>query len=157
MTGRTHARQLRVSVVPSFAAQWLLPRIGRFFAAHQEIDVDVSANNLMVDFRRDEIDVAICHGYGDWTRLVSEYLLDNVYFPVSSPRLRALAATARGLLPFRQGLFDKVAAERREPRPESEALSSSRKIPAKAERAARGRQQRVKMKSTQSGPGRNRR
>src|ERR1700688_5255490 len=82
---RANPRQLRVSVIPSFAARWLLPRIGRFFAAHPDIDLDVSATNLLVDFRRDEIDVAIRHGSGDWPGLVSEYVLDDVYFPVCSP------------------------------------------------------------------------
>lgn len=244
VTERTNSRQLRVSVIPSFAARWLLPRIGRFFAAHPEIDVDISANNLNVDFRREDIDVAIRHGLGDWPGLVSEYLLDDVYFPVCSPRLAngrlprrpedlagytllrsegeawqpwfeaagldwpepsrgptfsdsshtmqaaiegqgialarssligndlhngvlvrlfdlivpspkkfflvyppRLAGSAK-LLPFRQWLFDEVAAERREPRPDSEARSSSHRIPAEAERVARGRKRRVKRKSS---------
>jgi LysR family glycine cleavage system transcriptional activator len=95
VTERKNPRQLRVSVIPSFAARWLLPRIGRFFATHPDIDVDVSANNLMVDFKRDDIDVAIRHGFGDWPGLISEYVLDDVYFPVCSPRL------ANGRLPAR--------------------------------------------------------
>lgn len=95
VTERKNPRQLRVSVIPSFAARWLLPRIGRFLATHPDIDVDVSANNLMVDFKRDDIDVAIRHGFGDWPGLISEYVLDDVYFPVCSPRL------ANGRLPAR--------------------------------------------------------
>jgi LysR family glycine cleavage system transcriptional activator len=95
VTERANPRQLRVSVMPSFAARWLLPRIGRFFAAHPDIDLDVSASNLLADFRRDDIDVAIRHGSGDWPGLVSEHLLDDVYFPVCSPRL------ANGRLPVR--------------------------------------------------------
>jgi LysR family glycine cleavage system transcriptional activator len=95
VTERANPRQLRVSVMPSFAARWLLPRIGRFFAAHPDIDLDVSASNLLADFRRDDIDVAIRHGSGDWPGLVSEYVLDDVYFPVCSPRL------ADGRLPAR--------------------------------------------------------
>lgn len=87
VTARTHARQLRVSVLPSFAARWLLPRIGRFFAAHPDIDLDVSANNQLVDFRRDDIDIAIRHGLGNYPGLVSEFFLDDVYFPVCSPKL----------------------------------------------------------------------
>jgi LysR family transcriptional regulator, glycine cleavage system transcriptional activator len=92
---RANPRQLRVSVIPSFAARWLLPRIGRFFAAHPDIDLDVSASNALADFRRDDIDVAIRHGFGHWPGLVSEHLLDDVYFPVCSPRL------ANGRLPAR--------------------------------------------------------
>jgi LysR family glycine cleavage system transcriptional activator len=87
VTERANPRQLRVGVIPSFAARWLLPRIGRFFAAHPDIDLDVNASNALVDFRRDDIDVAIRNGLGDWPGVVSEYLLDDVFFPVCSPRL----------------------------------------------------------------------
>src|SRR6202158_4440481 len=76
VTERANPRQLRVSVIPSFAARWLLPRIGRFFAAHPDIDLDVNASNALVDFRRDEIDVAVRNGLGDWPGVFSEYLLE---------------------------------------------------------------------------------
>src|SRR5258706_11419239 len=39
ITARTNPRLLRVSVFPSFAARWLLPRIGRFLAAHPDVDL----------------------------------------------------------------------------------------------------------------------
>src|SRR5512144_59858 len=93
MTARANPRQLRVSVVPSFAARWLLPRIGRFLAAHPDVDLDVRANVAYVDFQRDDADVAIRYGYGDWPDLAVEHLLDDEYFPVCSPRL------AHGRLP----------------------------------------------------------
>jgi LysR family glycine cleavage system transcriptional activator len=64
-------------------------------AAHPEIDLDVSASSALADFRRDDIDVAIRHGFGDWPGVVSEYVLDDIYFPVCSPRL------ANGRLPAR--------------------------------------------------------
>lgn len=80
-------RQLRITVLPSFAARWLLPRIGRFVAAHREIDVDVRASNALADFRRDDLDVGIRHGFGDWPGLVVEKLMEDMYFPVCSPRI----------------------------------------------------------------------
>ena len=92
---RSNPRQLRVSVLPSFAARWLLPRIGRFFAAHPDIDVDVSASNAIADFKRDDVDVGIRNGLGVWPGLHVEFVLDDVYFPVCSPHL------AGGRLPAR--------------------------------------------------------
>src|ERR1700687_1586543 len=71
VTERANPRQLRVSVIPSFAARWLLPRIGRFFAAHPDIDLDVSSNMTNVDFQGGAADVATRHGFGDWPGLVS--------------------------------------------------------------------------------------
>jgi LysR family transcriptional regulator, glycine cleavage system transcriptional activator len=87
LTERASPRQLRVSVIPSFAARWLLPRIGTFFAKHPDIDLDVIANNALADFKRDDVDVAIRHGSGDWPGVVSEHVLDDAAFPVCSPHL----------------------------------------------------------------------
>ena len=95
VSDRDSPRQLRITVLPSFAARWLLPRIGRFVAAHPEIDVDIRASNALVDFRREDVDVGIRHGAGEWPGLVAEKLLDDRYVAVCSPRL------ARGRLPKR--------------------------------------------------------
>jgi LysR family glycine cleavage system transcriptional activator len=92
---RRNPRQLRITVLPSFAARWLLPRVGKFIAAHPEIDVDIRASNALADFRREEVDVGIRHGAGEWSGLVAEKLMDDRYFPVCSPRL------SRGRLPKR--------------------------------------------------------
>ena len=95
VTERTNPGRLRITVLPSFAARWLLPRVGRFVAAHPEIDVDIRASNALVDFRREDVDLGIRHGVGQWPGLVAEKLLDESYFPVCSPRL------AGGRLPKR--------------------------------------------------------
>jgi LysR family glycine cleavage system transcriptional activator len=70
-----------------FATRWLLPRIGRFAAAHPDIDLDVSANMADVDFQRDDADVAIRYGFGQWAGVRIEHLLDDSFFPVCSPRI----------------------------------------------------------------------
>src|SRR5690349_3456848 len=54
---RSNPRRLRVSVTPSFAARWLLPRLGSFLARHKDIDLDVRLSIAVVDFRRDDADV----------------------------------------------------------------------------------------------------
>ncbi len=95
MTEHANPRQLRVSVIPSFAARWLLPRMGRFLAAHPDIDLDVRANLALADFHREDTDVAIRYGFGDWPGLISEHLFDEIVFPVCSPRY------AKGKLPAR--------------------------------------------------------
>src|SRR3954466_10834756 len=80
-------RQWRVSVMPSFAARWLLPRIGRFMARHADIDLDVRASTALADFHRDDVDVGIRYGSGNYPGTVTEHLLDDAYFPVCSPRI----------------------------------------------------------------------
>ncbi len=79
---------LKVSVLPSFAAKWLLPRLSRFRDRHPEIDVPVSANNALVDFSRDDVDIAIRYGYGRYPGLQVDFLMGDEIFPVCSPALR---------------------------------------------------------------------
>jgi LysR family glycine cleavage system transcriptional activator len=91
------ARLLTVSVVPSFAARWLVPRLGRFRRRHPEIDVRVSPQSEAADFARDDVDVGIRYGGGRYPGLRSDRLLDDELFPVCSPRLAAKLRTPRDL------------------------------------------------------------
>ena len=78
---------LNVSVLPSFAAKWLVPRLMHFQARHPEIDVRVSAKNEAVDFNHEDIDLAIRFGKGVYPGLEAVPLLDERVFPVCSPAL----------------------------------------------------------------------
>lgn len=90
-TGRLIAREssgpLAVSCLASFAASWLVPRLGRFRAQHPDIDVMISASDQLVDFSRDEVDLAVRHGSGNWPGLQVTMLLTEDLFPVCSPKL----------------------------------------------------------------------
>jgi LysR family glycine cleavage system transcriptional activator len=85
VAGRTGV--LTVSVAPSLAGKWLLPRLERFKATHPDIDVRVSASLHLVDFTSGEIDVAIRYGAGVYPGLRSERLLGEAVIPVCSPKL----------------------------------------------------------------------
>ncbi|MCI0429175.1 MAG: transcriptional regulator GcvA [Rhodospirillales bacterium] len=78
---------LTVSVPPSLAGKWLLPRLDRFKSVHPDIDVRVSASVQLVDFASGKIDVAIRYGTGRYPGLKSERLIDEAVIPVCSPRL----------------------------------------------------------------------
>ena len=78
---------LNVSVEPSFAVRWLVLRLGRFHAAHPEIDLRLAATGTLADFVRDGVDIAIRYGRGDWPGLQTEHLLAISSFPVCSPAL----------------------------------------------------------------------
>ena len=90
-----HDRVLTVSMLPSFAARWLLPRMGRFMQRHPAIAVNIHTSLTLVDFQRDEVDLAIRFGRGDWPDLEAQKFLDDEFFPVASPRFN------RGRLPAR--------------------------------------------------------
>ncbi len=95
ITSHANPRRLGVSVTPSFAARWLLPRIGRFLATYPDVDLDVRANTATIDFRHDDADIAIRYGFGNWPDVGVEHLFDDQFFPVCSPRF------ANGRLPAR--------------------------------------------------------
>jgi LysR family glycine cleavage system transcriptional activator len=80
---------LTISTVPSFAASWLVPRLGKFTGRRPDIEIRVEATSSLVDLRRDRVDVAIRHGLGKYPGLVSEYLMAPVLLPVASPALLA--------------------------------------------------------------------
>jgi len=73
---------LRISVLQSFAGNWLIPRLPRFESAYPHIDVRLEATTAYADFRHDEVDLAIRFGTGPWRGLHSEPLLDLEFFPV---------------------------------------------------------------------------
>ncbi|SAL26377.1 DNA-binding transcriptional activator GcvA [Caballeronia peredens] len=81
-------RRLIVSMLSSFSARWLTPRVGRFIEKHPEIDLELLSTNALTDFNRDDVDVAIRFGYGKYAGLHTEELLDEVFFPACSPNFR---------------------------------------------------------------------
>jgi LysR family transcriptional regulator, glycine cleavage system transcriptional activator len=81
------ARVLTVSVSPSFAAKWLVPRLGAFSAEHPDLELRISANPQHIDFMDGEIDLAVRHGDGNWPQLECARLCEEHLFPVCSPSL----------------------------------------------------------------------
>jgi LysR family glycine cleavage system transcriptional activator len=84
---RQNAGVLTVSTSPDFAAKWLVHRLGNFAEAHPEIDLRVSATLHHVDFAREEVDLAVRHGDGNWPGLDTVRLSSEQLFAVCSPKL----------------------------------------------------------------------
>lgn len=79
--------RLSISVAPSFATKWLLPRLGGFMERHPDVEVDVNASIELIDFAKDDVDLAIRYGAGNYPGLAVELLLEDGIFPVCSPEL----------------------------------------------------------------------
>jgi LysR family glycine cleavage system transcriptional activator len=89
--GGGQRRTLHLSVLPSFAGNWLVPRLPGFEAAHPDVDVLLEATTRYADFRHEQVDLAIRFGTGSWDGLASEALLPLEFYPVCRPdRLRTL-------------------------------------------------------------------
>lgn len=80
-----HDKKLRVSTTPSFAAHWLLPRLGDFIAANAGIDVELESSSRLSRLQDGEADVAIRFGAGHYPGLDAELLMRDWIFPVCAP------------------------------------------------------------------------
>jgi LysR family glycine cleavage system transcriptional activator len=84
---RQSSGALTVSTSPDFAAKWLVHRLGSFAEAHPDMDLRVSATLHHVDFAREEVDIAVRHGDGNWPGLDVTRLSAEELFVVCSPKL----------------------------------------------------------------------
>jgi len=84
---RQNAGVLTVSTSPDFAAKWLVHRLGHFAEAHAGIDLRVSATMHHVDFAREDVDMAVRHGDGNWSGLDAVQLSSEQLFAICSPKL----------------------------------------------------------------------
>ncbi|HJO97609.1 MAG: transcriptional regulator GcvA [Rhodospirillales bacterium] len=78
---------ITVSTLTSFAANWLVPRLRRFRTLCPDVDVHISTTDDVVDFGRDNIDMAVRYGSGEWRGLDAQRLMTEEVFPVCSPSL----------------------------------------------------------------------
>ncbi|MEM8936879.1 MAG: transcriptional regulator GcvA [Pseudomonadota bacterium] len=89
LAAKADTGRLTVSMAPSFASKWLVPRLDRFQQRHPEIDVWVSADMEIVDFAVEDVDLAIRYGAGQYSGLIVEHLMNEAIVPVASPKLLA--------------------------------------------------------------------
>lgn len=80
---------LTISASSTFASTWLAWRIGGFQMAHPDMAVRLLANDALVDFAVDEVDVAVRAGLGPWAGLTVERLMTIDFTPMCSPAFLA--------------------------------------------------------------------
>jgi LysR family glycine cleavage system transcriptional activator len=91
-------QRLRVTVLPSFAQRWLLPRMGRWRAQHPNIALEIDASQQLIDLQREGFHAAVRVGRGPWPGLASELIFDPPisFIAVGSP---SAARRLRGAQP----------------------------------------------------------
>ena len=88
---------LTVTAGPAFTAKWLAPRLYEFAQAHPDIELRFSAGLRIMDFDRDEIDVAIRFGYGPDPGLYAIPLAVEWVMPVMTSELAQKYPTPESL------------------------------------------------------------
>lgn len=87
IAGSKSSTVLKVSVSPSFASKWLVPRLASYYEHRPDAIVKISATMQVTDFKAEDTDVAIRYGRGNYDGLESEELLRETLFPVCAPGL----------------------------------------------------------------------
>jgi LysR family glycine cleavage system transcriptional activator len=76
--------RLVVTVLPSFATRWLLPRLSDFRSRHPDITVELISAMAPLDLTEKQIDLGIRNGEGSWAGVTSERLAQEKLFPVAA-------------------------------------------------------------------------
>lgn len=79
--------ELHLSVIPAFLTRWLLPRISSFHEANPDITLEIASATGLIDFDREETDMAVYFGDGNWQDIEVNFLRHYQQVPVCSPEL----------------------------------------------------------------------
>jgi DNA-binding transcriptional LysR family regulator len=80
---------VRLSVVPSFARLWLLPRLSSVLEKLPDIRVDLAVEHRTADLDSGEADVVVRYGRGNWPGVHTRHLFSETLVPVASPDMAA--------------------------------------------------------------------
>ena len=81
LLGDVDPDRITVSVSPSFASRWLIPRLGRFYEAHPDIAVNLSMTDKLESFSHNGSDIGIRFGRGEYAGLESRFLMKEFIYP----------------------------------------------------------------------------
>ena len=76
---------VRLTLPPSLAATWLIPKLGAFEREHPEIDLQMITTTRVIDLTAEQIDLSIRYGKGAWPHVDATFLLEETAMPVCAP------------------------------------------------------------------------
>lgn len=86
---------VRVSTLPSFGRLWFVPRIVDFHGTPPDLVIALSCEHRLASVETREADLAVRSGTGDWPRLSTHLLFEDLSYPLAAPALAAGLAGAR--------------------------------------------------------------
>ncbi|QFT64535.1 LysR family transcriptional regulator, glycine cleavage system transcriptional activator [Roseivivax halotolerans] len=87
LTGADAARPLQVTTSPTFAANWLMPRLAGFAGEHPDVEVMIAPTPHLVPLEPGGTDIAIRYGDGNWPGMDSTELMRSPINIVAAPSL----------------------------------------------------------------------
>ncbi len=82
VTSAQAASALSVSTLTTFALSWLVSRLPRFQARHPDVEVRLNTTGRLVDFAREDVDIAVRYGDGNWPGLHVEKMFEDELTPL---------------------------------------------------------------------------
>ena len=76
---------VHLSLLPSFATRWFMPRVGDFNVKHPGFSIQIESLAELTTFGEYGVDAAVRCGTGGWKDLHVEHLMDEHYYPVATP------------------------------------------------------------------------
>ncbi|WP_306419425.1 LysR family transcriptional regulator [Amaricoccus solimangrovi] len=89
LTDLERTRPLQVSVTPTFATGWLMPRLVTFQQENPDVEIMINPTAALVPLTPGGVDVAIRYGLGHWPGLEAEPLVPTEVVVVAPPALLA--------------------------------------------------------------------
>lgn len=80
-------QSLNITCTPSFAQRWLIPRLGRWQAAHPDITLKLFTLQRVIDLEQEGFQLALRQGAGPWPGLVNEVMMESRQIVVAAPAL----------------------------------------------------------------------
>lgn len=85
LTGPRERGRVTLTLPPSLAMLWLIPKLPAYEAAFPDIDLQLNTTTRVVDLRREQVDLAIRHGQGAWPDVEAAFLFSETAMPVCRP------------------------------------------------------------------------
>ncbi|RCW68650.1 LysR family transcriptional regulator [Pseudorhodoferax soli] len=74
---------VELAIMPTFANEWLIPRLPRFYQQNDGVRVNMGVRNIPFLFEEEHFEAAIHHGKPVWPRATSEFLFSETMVPVA--------------------------------------------------------------------------
>nr|WP_036591211.1 transcriptional regulator GcvA [Oceanospirillum maris] len=87
LTSNPERDTVTISVAPNFLIRWLMPRMNRFQALFPDVELQISASSGLIDFSKQNTDMAVYYGNGEWHDIEAHFLRHVLLVPVCSPGL----------------------------------------------------------------------
>ncbi|MDP1669159.1 LysR family transcriptional regulator [Phaeovulum sp.] len=80
-------KPLTVTLPPAFAAEWLMPRLARFWKRHPDISLSLLPDHRVLDLQNSGAAMGIRFGDGHWPGVRAEFLTPALQVVVGAPEL----------------------------------------------------------------------